>query len=168
MQKKEELECLTLVVAEIKTMYEKVDNMYDKLKNKFVLFSSGQLTYLAFLYGSADNQNQIKRLFIPRELSSQILYAIGIILAILSLTFLFQGFLPASWEIPPQSKDLKDSTFKEKYNLLTYLKNEYYKAYKHNLYVYEKKDIVYKKGLVCLVIGNIILFIIRFFGNIII
>jgi hypothetical protein len=143
--------------------------MYESLKNKFVLFSSGQLAFLGYIYSSVNSKaeiNTIKRLFIPTELSSQIFYAIGVVLALLSLALLFQGFLPADWNVPPQSKDLKKLKFDSKKNLLVYLRDEYYDAIRQNGSVFESKNVIYRKGLVCLVIGDVILFVIRFFGSI--
>ena len=165
--KKDEIECLALTVYEIKSMYGIIEKSYNNLINKFIFFSSGQLAFLAYLYGSGDTEaKKIERLFIPIELSSQIVYVIGIVLAVLSLVYLFQGFLPVPWILPPNSNDLKKFAFDSKGQFLFYLKDEYFKAYKHNSSVYESKYLTYKKGLVCFVIGNIILFIIRFFGNI--
>lgn len=160
---------LEKAVSELKSMCSGLDALYNSLKNRFALFSSGQLAYLAFIYGSAAasaEQNQLKRLFFPAELSSQIFYIIGIVFAFLSLCFLFQGFLPVDWEVPPQSADLKKLDFKDKTSLLTYLRDQYYNAIQANGATFELKCAVYTKGLFFLVIGDVILFVIRFFGNI--
>jgi hypothetical protein len=167
----DEVEILEIAVREFKSMYSYLEKMYENLKNKFILFTSGQLAYLGYLYSSttvSNQEDQIKRLFIPQELSSQIFYVIGIVFALLSLTFLFQGFLPAPWEVPPKSADLKKSVskFNTKKEMLIYLKNEYHKAIISNGAVYNSRGETYQKGLACLLIGNVILFIIRFFGNV--
>lgn len=163
----DEVEILEIAIGELKLMYSSLTSMYDGLKGKFILFTSGQLAYLGYIYSSANGSNNpIEKLFIPPELSSQIFYAIGIALSLLSLSFLFQGFLPAPWLVPPQSRDLKKLKFNNKRELLVYLRDEYYSAIQLNGSVFESKNSVYRKGLLCLVIGNVILFVIRFFGTI--
>lgn len=163
------LELLPIALDELKSMYSQLVSTYERLKSKFVLFTSGQLAYLAYLYSSTEiitPDNQIKRLFFPIELSSQIFYVTGLILSLSSLFFLFQGFLIASWEFPPQSKDMKNLNFRSKFELLTYLRDEYFDAIQLDVGVYRSRKSLYSKGLLCLVIGDVILFVIRFFGNI--
>ncbi len=163
---KDEVEILEIAVSELKSMLANLTTMYDNLKGKFILFTSGQLAYLGYIYSSANGSNDPRvKLFIPPELSSQIFYGIGIVLAFLSLSFLFQGFLPAQWQVPPQSNDLKKLKFDNKKEILLYLRDEYYSAIKQNGFVFETKNSIYQKGLLCLVIGNVILFVIRFFGT---
>jgi hypothetical protein len=97
---------LEVAIEELKNIYNGLEKKYRELNNKFIFFSSGQLTFLAFIYGSAYQKgaNSLNALFFPSELSSQILYVLGLTLSLSSLFFLFQGFFPLGWEYPPQEQ----------------------------------------------------------------
>lgn len=163
-EKTEDEDILELTIEELRGTSEWVNDAYQRIKAKTVLFLGGGLALLTFLYADGDT-------FIPPDTAGKIFYFCGLSLLVGALVALFASLWHRRWEfsitgddIEKIGKEPRETFLVSRKAYLDYVMRQHLKAYKKNLITYESNHKLLNVAFYPLVIGAIILVVLNIFG----
>lgn len=124
---------IELAISELQRISDTLNHSYDQTKIKVLTFLGAGLAILTYLYQGGD-------IFFPHQVYGMIFYCIGLGLTLAALTILFIALSPVTWYYPTELKDVQKFKFKNKTELLEYIKEEYINTITNNTVSYERKQ----------------------------